>query len=47
MTWEPERFRASWDALAIRDLEIIPECRGQGVGTWAIEQAKQLAADRG
>lgn len=35
------------DALEIRDLQLLPSHRAQGIGTWAIEQAKLLAARRG
>lgn len=35
------------DALAIRDVQIFPEFQGKGIGTWAIEQIKLLASDRG
>src|ERR671912_734366 len=41
------RLRAAGDALEIRDLQIVPACQGQGIGSWAIEKAKSLAADRG
>jgi len=34
-------------ALAIRDVQIVPEFQGSGIGTWAIEQIKQLASVRG
>ena len=34
-------------ALAIRDIQIFPELQGKGIGTWAIEQVKLLACDRG
>lgn len=71
ISWDPERFRRSWDefenlavvrgtqccgfirllpegdALAIRDIQIAPEFQGQGIGSWAIEQVKHLAAARG
>jgi ribosomal protein S18 acetylase RimI-like enzyme len=35
------------DALAIRDLQVIPELQGRGIGSWAITQAKQIGAERG
>ena len=34
-------------ALAIRDVQIFPELQGKGIGTWAIEQIKLLASERG
>lgn len=71
VSWDPERFRASWadfenlaimdgpqccgflrlrqegGALAIRDLQVVPELQRRGIGTWAVSQAKQIAAERG
>ena|SRR5688572_14867959 len=41
------RLWAAGDALEIRDLQVDPACQGQGIGAWAIQQAKSLAADRG
>ena len=41
------RLRAERDALEIRDLQVVAASQGQGVGGWAIGQAKALAADRG
>ena len=35
------------EALGLRDLQIVPGRRGQGIGSWAIEQAKQIAVSRG
>jgi len=35
------------DALEIRDLQLLPGCRGQGIGTWALDQAKLDARRRG
>lgn len=35
------------DALAIRDLQVRPELQGRGIGSWAVAQAKQIAAERG
>jgi len=34
-------------ALEIRDLQVLAPLTGQGIGTWAIEQAKGLATQRG
>lgn len=34
-------------ALEIRDLQIDPSHQGRGIGTWAVQQAKSLAAERG
>lgn len=41
------RLRQEGDALAIRDLQVRPELQGRGIGTWAVSQAKQIAAERG
>ena len=38
----PER-----DALGLRDLQIVPERQGQGIGSWAIRRAQAITADRG
>lgn len=38
----PER-----DALGLRDLQIVAEHQGRGIGTWAVQQAQSLAACRG
>lgn len=38
----PER-----DALGLRDLQVIPGRQGEGVGTWAVQQAQAIAVDRG
>lgn len=35
------------EALGLRDLQILPERQGQGIGSWAIEQTKQIAISRG
>ncbi|MGY0561173.1 GNAT family N-acetyltransferase [Luteimonas sp. A277] len=35
------------EALAIRDLQLLPAWQGRGIGRWAVEQAKALAAERG
>lgn len=34
-------------ALEIRDLQVLAPLTGQGIGAWAIEQAKRLATQRG
>ena len=34
-------------ALGLRDLQVVPEHQGQGIGTWAVRQAQVIAADRG
>lgn len=71
ITWDRQRFRASWrefenlmlladgeavgvlrllpegQALAIRDLQLLPGVRGRGIGAWALEQAKTMARGRG
>jgi GNAT superfamily N-acetyltransferase len=38
----PER-----DALGLRDLQVLPEHQGRGIGTWAVQQAQSIAACRG
>jgi GNAT superfamily N-acetyltransferase len=38
----PER-----DALGLRDLQVVPEHQGRGIGTWAVQQARTIAASRG
>jgi ribosomal protein S18 acetylase RimI-like enzyme len=35
------------DALEIRDLQIVLEHQGQGIGSWAVQQAQSIAASRG
>lgn len=35
------------DALAVRDLQVLPGCQGSGIGSWAIEQTKFFAKARG
>ena len=35
------------DALGLRDLQIIPERQGRGIGSWAVGQAKSIATSRG
>jgi ribosomal protein S18 acetylase RimI-like enzyme len=34
-------------ALEIRDLQVVPACQGQGIGSWAIQQVKSQAARSG
>jgi ribosomal protein S18 acetylase RimI-like enzyme len=70
ITWDPDRFLASWlefenlliladsevvgllrlvpeqDALGLRDLQVIPQRQGQGIGTWAVQQAQAIAVSR-
>jgi ribosomal protein S18 acetylase RimI-like enzyme len=41
------RLRADGNVLEIRDLQVEPGAQGQGIGSWAIGQAKLLAAERG
>jgi ribosomal protein S18 acetylase RimI-like enzyme len=41
------RLLPEGEALAIRDVQIAPGFQGLGIGTWAIEQIKQLASVRG
>ncbi|WP_290886388.1 GNAT family N-acetyltransferase [Arenimonas sp.] len=41
------RLLPEGDALAIRDIQIAPGFQGKGIGSWAIEQVKQMAAARG
>lgn len=41
------RLLPEGDALAIRDLQVAPGQQGRGIGTWAISQAKDIAATRG
>lgn len=41
------RLMPEGDALAIRDLQIAPAFQGKGIGSWAIERVKQMAAARG
>lgn len=35
------------DALEIRDLQLLAACRGRGLGSWAVAQALQCAAELG
>ena len=41
------RLLAEGDALAIRDLQLLPGQQGRGIGSWAVERAKALAWERG
>jgi ribosomal protein S18 acetylase RimI-like enzyme len=41
------RLLVEGDALAIRDLQILPEFQYRGIGSWAISQVKQMAMARG
>lgn len=34
-------------ALEIRDLQLVPEHRGHGIGAWAVAEVKAMAASRG
>jgi GNAT superfamily N-acetyltransferase len=34
-------------ALGLRDLQIVPEYQGRGIGAWAVRQAQSIAASRG
>lgn len=40
------RLAPETDALAIRDLQVLPEHQGRGIGSWAIQQALIIAAQR-
>ena len=33
--------------LGLRDLQIVSEHQGQGIGSWAVRQAQAIAAERG
>ena len=35
------------DALEVRDIQVLPDCQGRGIGSWTIQQAKCLAVARG
>jgi ribosomal protein S18 acetylase RimI-like enzyme len=41
------RLWADAAALEIRDLQVAPTCQRRGIGSWAVQQAKSVAADRG
>lgn len=33
--------------LGLRDLQVLPERQGQGIGAWAVRQTQALAVERG
>ena len=35
------------DALVLRDLQVVPEHQGRGIGSWAVAQAQSMATSRG
>ena len=35
------------EALEIRDLQLMPQHRGHGIGSWAVAEVKAMAASRG
>ena len=41
------RLLPEGEDLALRDLQVLPERQGEGIGSWALEQTKQLAISRG
>jgi GNAT superfamily N-acetyltransferase len=41
------RLNADGAALEIRDLQVVPAYQNHGIGSWAIQQARLLAAARG
>lgn len=41
------RLAVEQDALGLRDVQILPRCQGQGIGTWAVQQAQAMAGSRG
>jgi GNAT superfamily N-acetyltransferase len=41
------RLAVESNALAVRDLQVIPEQHGRGIGTWALHQAIGITAARG
>jgi GNAT superfamily N-acetyltransferase len=41
------RLLPEQDALGLRDLQVVPERQGQGIGSWAVQQAKSIAGSRG
>lgn len=41
------RLCADGPALEIRDLQVVPACQGRGIGGWAVQEVKSLAAQRG
>lgn len=41
------RLMPEHDALGLRDLQILPERQGQGIGSWAVREAQSIATGRG
>jgi ribosomal protein S18 acetylase RimI-like enzyme len=41
------RLLPEQDGLGLRDLQVVPQCQGRGIGTWAVQQAQAIAAGRG
>ena len=41
------RLMPEQDGLGLRDLQVVPEHQGQGIGSWAVQQAQSIAASRG
>ena len=41
------RLLPEQDAMGLRDIQLVPEQQGYGVGSWAIQQAQAIAASRG
>lgn len=41
------RLLSEDDALGLRDLQLVHERQGQGIGTWALRQAQAFAIGRG
>lgn len=41
------RLAPEGDALGARDLQVVPERQGHGIGSWAIQQAQSMAVRRG
>ena len=41
------RLAPEANALGLRDLQVIQEHQGRGIGTWAVQQAQAFAATRG
>ena len=34
------------DAIGLRDLQVLPQRQGQGIGTWAVQQAQAITVSR-
>jgi ribosomal protein S18 acetylase RimI-like enzyme len=34
-------------ALGLRDLQVVPEHQGHGIGSWAVRQAQAISVERG